>query len=60
LEKENKFNKNEYDKEYHKKNYDRINIVLKKGVREQIKAAAEKEGKSLNSFIVDAVTEKLK
>jgi uncharacterized protein (DUF1778 family) len=60
LEKENKFNKYEYDKEYHKKNYDRINIVLKKGVREQIKAAAEKEGKSLNSFIVDAVTEKLK
>ena len=40
---------------YNKKAYDRINIIVKKGQRELIKAYAEKQGKSLNRFVLDAI-----
>lgn len=54
------FNKYEYDRKYHKENYYRMNIVLtRKEMREELKDAAVKEGKSLNRFILDALAEKL-
>lgn len=40
---------------YNKKAYDRINIIVKKGQRELIKAYAAKQGKSLNQFVLDAI-----
>lgn len=40
---------------YNKKTYDRINIIVKKGQREIIKAFAASQGKSLNRFVLDAI-----
>ena len=44
---------------YNKKAYDRIDIVVKKGQREVIKAFAASQGKSLNRFICDAIEEQM-
>lgn len=40
---------------YKAQNYEQIKIDVKKGTRDEWKAAAEKAGKSLAQFIVDAV-----
>ena len=40
---------------YNKKAYDRINVIVKKGQREIIKAFAASQGKSLNRFVCDAI-----
>lgn len=40
---------------YNQKAYDRININVKKGRREEIKAYAESKGKSLNQYIIDLI-----
>lgn len=45
---------------YNKKAYDRIELVVKKGQREIIRAYAEKQGKSLNRFICDAIEKELR
>lgn len=42
-----------------KNNYDRINVTLPQGQKEVWKAAAEKEGLSLNDFIRKCVAEKI-
>ena len=44
---------------YNKKAYDRIDVVVKKGQREIIKAFAASQGKSLNRFICDAIEEQM-
>ena len=44
---------------YNKKAYDRIDVVVKKGQREVIKAFAATQGKSLNRFICDAIEEQM-
>ena len=44
---------------YNKKTYDRINIIVKKGQRDIIKAYAASQGKSLNRFILDAVEKEM-
>lgn len=36
-------------------NYDRINLTVQKGKKEEYKAAAETEGKSLNQYITDCL-----
>lgn len=53
--------KNSYEsiKRYQDKAYDSVNLRLKKGERDAIKAFAEKKGKSLNAFIVEAIKEKM-
>lgn len=38
-------------------NYDRINVTFRKGEKDQIKFVADKAGKSVNAYIVDAVHE---
>lgn len=38
-----------------KKTYDRINVIVRKGQREHIKAFAAKQGKRLNRFICDLI-----
>ena len=41
--------------QYNKKAYDRIDIIVPKGKREVIKRFAQKQGKSTNRFINDAI-----
>ena len=41
--------------DYNKNNYDRFSFVMSKGTKQKIKDAAEKQNKSINQFIVDAV-----
>lgn len=40
---------------YMSKAYDRINIIVPKGERTRIKAEAEREGKSVNRYIIDLI-----
>lgn len=39
--------------------YDRINIAVPKGRKDEIKAHAESRGQSVNGFIVSAIDEKM-
>lgn len=58
MEKE-KFDKKKYDNEYIKKNKDRLNFVMPKGRKEQIKRCAELSGISASEWINQAITEKM-
>ena len=49
------FDKQKYDNEFIKTNYDNIVLRLPKGKREVVKKAAANHGKSVNTFIVDAL-----
>ena len=40
---------------YMSEKYDRINLVVPKGRRDELRAKAEAEGKSLNAYIVDRI-----
>lgn len=42
-----------------KKNYERVNLTLPAGMKEEWKQAAEREGMSLNDFIRKCVSEKV-
>lgn len=42
---------------YVKNNYDRIDLTVPKGKREQLKNHAESQGESLNGFVNRAITE---
>lgn len=44
---------NEATDKWQKENYEFIKVRLNKGEKEKIKAAADKEGKSINQFIKD-------
>ena len=44
---------------YNKKAYDRIDIIVPKGKRAIIKRCAQKQGKSTNRFINDAIDKAL-
>lgn len=45
---------------YNAKNYDKICVRIKRGQRDILKAHADKQGKSLNGWIVSAIKAKLK
>ena len=49
----------ERKKAYEKEHYKRLNIVLKPDLLEQINQAAAAEGMSKNSWIIDAILDKL-
>lgn len=50
------FNKQQYDNEYAKKNYDRCIFNVAKGQKKEIQAHYEKKGyKSLNQYINDLI-----
>ena len=42
---------------YNDKTYDRINLVVKKGMKDQIKEHADLQGESTNAFINRAIEE---
>ena len=44
---------------YEAANYDKVLVRLPKGDREQIKAAADAAGESLNSYIVGAIRDRM-
>ena len=46
-------------REYNKANYEQIKLQVPKGTKEKIKAAAEAAGKSMTSYIMEAVEEKM-
>ena len=53
------FNKMKYDNEYIQKNKDRINFVMPKGRKEEIKKCAERAGISASEWINQAICEKM-
>ncbi len=50
-----KYDKVKYNNQYNKETYDRITLLVKKGRKAEIKAAAEKRGESINSFVNRAI-----
>ena len=50
----------ERNKEYQKEHYKRMNIVFKPELLDRINQAAKDAGQSKNSWIVDAILDKLK
>ena len=46
-------------REYNKANYEQLKMEVPKGTKTVIKAAAEKEGKSMTAYIMEAVNEKM-
>lgn len=42
-----------------KERYDRVQLVLPKGRKEEIRACAETRGQSVNAFVVEAIDEKI-
>ena len=44
---------------YSAKAYDRLNILVKKGKRSELKTIAEQQGQSLNAFVLSAIDEKI-
>ena len=56
----NKFDATKYKNDFQKEKYDRIIVNVPKGQKNIIDEYARKQGyKSLNSFVVDAINEKL-
>ena len=49
----------EYKNKWQSENCDRINLVVKKGEKERLKAHARERSESLNAFIVRAIREAL-
>lgn len=56
---EKTFNKSEYDKQFQKENYYRLNVVLPKDMRAVIDEAVKASGMSKNAFIKEAIIEKI-
>lgn len=44
---------------YTKENYDELKIRLTKGKKQEIQICAEKKSQSLNSFVAEAIEEKI-
>ncbi len=47
------------NEKYNAKTYDEIKVRVLKGRKDEIKSAAEKQGQSLNGYIVNAIDEKM-
>nr|DAN41228.1 MAG TPA: Alginate and motility regulator [Caudoviricetes sp.] len=52
-------NKIKRTREYNRENYEQLKMQVPKGTKAIIKAAAEKEGKSMTAYIMEAVNERL-
>ena len=53
--KEKQFDKIAYNNDFIARAYDRINLTVPKGKKEEIKAHAESKGKSVNAYIYDLI-----
>lgn len=56
----NKSDATAYQNKYIAKAYDRINLTVPKGKKDEIKAHAEAQGESTNAFINRAIDETIK
>lgn len=45
------FNQNKYINDYHKNNYDRVTILIPKGVKQQLQEYCKLQGISVNKLI---------
>ena len=50
----------QYKREFNAKNYDRIELTVKKGEKALIKEHAEQQGETVNGFINRAIEETIK
>ena len=51
-------NKSRANNRYDKENYDRLYVIVAKGMRDKLRALAEAEGVTLNRYIIEAVESK--
>lgn len=54
---EEKFDKNKYKNQFIRETYDRINLTVTKGKKEEIKAYAATMGESVNAYINRLINE---
>lgn len=54
------FDKKNYDIKFQKENYDRIQILVKKGVKDIIKEKANSENLSVNKYIIGLIEKDIK
>ena len=54
-----KFDQITYQNEYIKEKYDRVNLTVRKGMKEIIRKAAKDNGQSVNEYINEAIKEAL-
>lgn len=57
MEQEKKFDKVKYNNRFIAEKYDRINLTVPKGMKEQIADHAARQGESVNGFIGRAIEE---
>lgn len=50
------FNMNEYQKEYQKEKYDRIELKIKKGSKEELKEYVKLKDMKVNEYIKELIT----
>ena len=53
--KEKIFDEGKYKREFRKKAYDRVELQLKKGRKEELLKQANAQGKSLNAFLIEII-----
>ncbi len=59
MAREKEFNQRKYQQEYNKKNYDRMEILMKKGKKEEIKEAAKTAKQSVSEYVMQAVNDRM-
>lgn len=60
MNEQDKFNPTKYKNDFQKEKYDRIIVNVPKGQKKLIDVESKKQGyKSLNAFVVDAITDKM-
>lgn len=58
--KKEEFNQIKYQNEFNKANYDRVEVVVKKGEKAVIKEIAKAAGQSVSEYINQAIKERMK
>jgi len=53
------YTSNEVKRRYNEKTYDRLQLVVPKGKKDEIRDFATARGKSLNGFVNEAIDEKI-
>lgn len=51
------YNKIAYNNEFNKTHYDRVAVMLPAGMKDELKAAADAAGMSVNKYILTAIKE---
>ena len=54
-----KFDQIKYQNNYNRQKYDHVNLMIPKGMKDQIKAIAKEKGESMNEYIWKAVQNRM-